>query len=230
MTKDTPSAATTCNPEGVPGRDATERPWSRLPELALAACAGASDLLALLTHEGTFASVVTGNVALVGAEAATGDFRGLVTPATAVTGFIVGVAIWHGLWRDRPQALVGMLATELALLIGYATVWLVTRGTPSVVGGAAMLMVIAVAMGGSKRRLDAHARLHDLPHRGAHRSGARPRCTSSGAAHERAAAARRLRCWSLSRHARVPPPALVGAAVAGAVVDGGPRRDSQSAA
>lgn len=148
MTKDTPSAATTCNPEGVPGRDATERPWSRLPELALAACAGASDLLALLTHEGTFASVVTGNVALVGAEAATGDFRGLVTPATAVTGFIVGVAIWHGLWRDRPQALVGMLATELALLIGYATVWLVTRGTPSVVGGAAMLMVIAVAMGG----------------------------------------------------------------------------------
>lgn len=148
MAKGDRGAVPTCEPEGVPVRDADERPWSRLPELTLAACAGASDLLAVLTHEGAFASVVTGKVALVGAEAVTGDERALLTPATAVTGFVIGVAVWHALWRSRAQALVGMLATELVLLVGYAAVWLATRGAPSVVGGTAMLMVIAIAMGG----------------------------------------------------------------------------------
>ena len=141
-------AARTCEPEGVRARVTAEQPRNRLPEIALAACAGASDLLAVLTHGGAFASVITGNLILVGAESVTGGGLDMLAPATAVGGFAIGVAIWSLLGRSRPQAVVGLLAAELVLLIGYAVGWLMTAGQPGTVTGAVMLAAVAGAMGG----------------------------------------------------------------------------------
>lgn len=128
-------------------RDAVQRPWSRLPEVVLAACAGASELLAVLTHGGAFAGIVTGNLVLVGAEGVTGEVLDMLAPATAVAGFVVGVAVWHALWRSRPRVVVDLLVAELVLLRGYATGWLVTAGRPGTAVGTVMLVVVAVAMG-----------------------------------------------------------------------------------
>lgn len=149
-------------------RNAVEWFWRRLPEIALAACAGASDLLAVLTHGGAFASVITGNLVLVGAELVAGVGLGMLAPATAVGGFAIGVTLWSLLGRSRPQTVVGLLVVELVLLVGYAVGWLVTSGRPDMVAGTVMLAVVAAAMGGSERRLAADACLHDLLHRGAH--------------------------------------------------------------
>lgn len=129
-------------------RNAVEWFWRRLPEIALAACAGASDLLAVLTHGGAFASVITGNLVLVGAELVAGVGLGMLAPATAVGGFAIGVTLWSLLGRSRPQTVVGLLVVELVLLVGYAVGWLVTSGRPDMVAGTVMLAVVAAAMGG----------------------------------------------------------------------------------
>ncbi len=129
-------------------RNAVEWFWRRLPEIALAACAGASDLLAVLTHGGAFASVITGNLVLVGAELVAEVGLGMLAPATAVGGFAIGVTLWSLLGRSRPQTVVGLLVVELVLLVGYAVGWLVTSGRPDMVAGTVMLAVVAAAMGG----------------------------------------------------------------------------------
>lgn len=131
----------------MPARDTSQPLRGRLPEVALAACAGASELLAVLTHGGAFAGIVTGNVVLVGAEGVTGEALDMLAPATAVGGFVIGVAVWHAVWRSRPQAVPSLLAAELVLLLGYAVAWLATTGQPSTLVGTAMLLVVATAMG-----------------------------------------------------------------------------------
>lgn len=122
--------------------------WRRyVTETGLAACAGATDLLAVVTHGGAFASVVTGNLVLVGYSVVRTDVSFLVRPATAVAGFAVGVAAWLLLWRTRPRALVTQLGAELALLVAVAAGWLLTDGRPVTAAGIALLAGAGAAMG-----------------------------------------------------------------------------------
>ncbi|MEV6348933.1 DUF1275 family protein [Actinoplanes sp. NPDC051851] len=75
--------------------------------IALAAGAGAVDLLALTVLGGAFASVVTGNLVTVGYMIGTGDGERLVAVAVAIGGYAAGVALWSLLGKERPAAVTG---------------------------------------------------------------------------------------------------------------------------
>src|SRR5690554_6132186 len=122
--------------------------WRRyVTETGLAACAGATDLLAVVTHGGAFASVVTGNLVLIGYSVVSADLSFLTRPATAVAGYTIGTAMWLLLWRSRPRALIAQLAAELVLLAVVAAGWLLTDGRPGPASGLAMLAGAGAAMG-----------------------------------------------------------------------------------
>ncbi|WP_433274415.1 DUF1275 family protein [Pseudonocardia xinjiangensis] len=124
------------------------RRWAGIVPAMLAACAGAVDLLALAGLGGAFAGVVTGNLVTAAYGVGTGNFR-LITPAgTAVAAFAVGVLAWARLWHARPQAVVGMLLAELALLVVVAVGWIVTGAHPEPLAALILLAVAALAMGG----------------------------------------------------------------------------------
>lgn len=128
-----------------PGERTGRRQWTA--EASLAACAGATDLLAVVTHGGAFASVVTGNLVLIGYSVVRADLSFLTRPATAVAGYALGAAAWLLAWRSRPRALIAQLAAELALLAIVAAGWLLTDGHPGTAAGIALLAGASAAMG-----------------------------------------------------------------------------------
>lgn len=123
------------------------RDGSRVAQAALAACTGATDLLAVATLGGVFASVVTGNLVTIGYDAGRGDLSALLVPVVAVAAYAIGVALCLWVWRGRPYAVVQQLVAELALLVGVAAGWLATGGQPGRTSGMALLAAAALAMG-----------------------------------------------------------------------------------
>lgn len=115
---------------------------------ALAACAGAVDLLAVTTLGGAFASIVTGNLVTLGYGLGTGDPHRAIAAVTATAGFGVGVAAWTWLGRFRPAAVLGPLAAQLVALVVVAAGLLATGSRPDPVAAGALLAVAAMAMGG----------------------------------------------------------------------------------
>ncbi|HET6258490.1 DUF1275 family protein [Pseudonocardia sp.] len=132
----------TAAPENVSMR------WAGAVPAALAACAGAVDLLALAGLGGAFAGVITGNLVTAGYGIGTGDVELIAPTSVAVAGFTLGVLAWARLWRGRPRALVGPLLAELVLLIVVAAGWAATRAHPGTAVSLALLALAAIAMGG----------------------------------------------------------------------------------
>ena len=115
--------------EGVDGR----RLATVATPIALAACAGAVDLLALAGLRGAFASVVTGNLVVVGLGLGS-SVDALVAPVVAILGFAAGVAAWQWTWRRCPTAIMGPLLAEFGLLLAFAGGWWGVRSHPPASG------------------------------------------------------------------------------------------------
>ncbi|MBX6767137.1 MAG: DUF1275 domain-containing protein, partial [Actinomadura rubrobrunea] len=119
-----------------------------LVTMGLAACAGAVDLLAFAGLGGAFAGIVTGNLVVAGAGIGPGALGKIGRPVEATVGFTVGLVAWSRLWRRRPEAILGPLAAEFAVLAFVAAGWLATGGRPGPVAAPLMLVLLATAMGG----------------------------------------------------------------------------------
>jgi uncharacterized membrane protein YoaK (UPF0700 family) len=132
----------TATPDAVSGR------WAGAIPAALAACAGAVDLLALAGLGGAFAGIITGNLVTAGYGIGTADFAKIAPTGTAVAAFALGVVAWTRLWRGRPRAVVGPLLAELALLIVVAAGWAAAGAHPGTAASLALLALAAIAMGG----------------------------------------------------------------------------------
>lgn len=122
--------------------------WAGLIPAALAACAGGVDLLALAGLGGAFASIVTGNLVSTGYGLGTANMALAAPAGISVVCFTVGVVASTQVWRHRPEAVIGLLLTELVLLAGLATGWILTGAHPGPVASFVLLGVASVAMGG----------------------------------------------------------------------------------
>jgi uncharacterized membrane protein YoaK (UPF0700 family) len=129
---------------GTPGL-----PWRlALTAAALAGCAGAIDLLAVLGLRGAFASVVTGNLVTAGGGIAAVNVTTMVPPLSAVAGYAAGVVVWLRVWRGRPGAIRGPLVLEGVFLAGVAAGWMIERGHLQKAPAVVLLVIAAMAMGG----------------------------------------------------------------------------------
>ncbi|MEU6038418.1 DUF1275 family protein [Actinomadura sp. NPDC047616] len=115
---------------------------------ALAACAGAVNLLAFAGLGGAFAGIVTGNLVIAGLGVGTADLGRIGAVTEAVAGFAAGLFAWSRLWRRRPDAVLGPLVAELAVLAALAAGWFAAAGRPGPVLGPFLLVLASMAMGG----------------------------------------------------------------------------------
>lgn len=121
----------------------------------LAVTSGALDALGFLALGGVFASVMTGNLVLLGLGAGTRD-GGLATHAlVAIGGFVLGVSVGARatrgdeapavpVWNRRLRTLV---AVELALVVVFAIGWELVRDRHSTPGQLVLIVLVATAMG-----------------------------------------------------------------------------------
>lgn len=110
----------------------------------LAACAGATDVLAVFGLGGAFAGNLTGNLVTAAYDLTTG--RPAWTPLAAIAGVIGGeVAGDHLLRRGGPT--VRPLLGELVLLTVGLAAWVATDGRPPPAAVPVLVAVLAVALG-----------------------------------------------------------------------------------
>lgn len=120
----------------------------------LAVTTGATDAAAFERLGHAFASVITGNLVLVGVGAARGDGLLALFSGCALIGYAVGVLAaaprrgetkQHG---DRwPKAARSALVADLALLASFALVWELVRPHPGTGMQLLLLLLAAAAMG-----------------------------------------------------------------------------------
>ncbi|MCV7227900.1 YoaK family protein [Mycolicibacterium komossense] len=125
--------------------------WPVAVAAALTFGTGALDVLTLTHLGGVFASVMTGNLALMGLGVARLDTGILIHTAIAVASYIVGVALGTrivGVDREVgalwPRRVTVTLAVQLAVLVGLAIGWVLTRAAPA---GNTQLALLAAAAG-----------------------------------------------------------------------------------
>lgn len=115
---------------------------------------GVLDVLVLARLGGVFASVMTGNLALMGLGLARADVATIVHTVVAVLSYVVGVAVGSALTGPRepdhpvwPRRVTAALAVQLALQCALAVGWALTGG--AAVGGVqmALLATAAASMG-----------------------------------------------------------------------------------
>ena len=123
----------------------------------LSLAAGGTDALCLLRLGGVFASVITGNLVLLGVSAA----RSLASPAVravvAVGAYVLGtfvgsrlVAPWRHAARSSGTPLAAArrcLVVETVLLLGLGAGWIATRQRPHGGSELALLALAGAAMG-----------------------------------------------------------------------------------
>jgi uncharacterized membrane protein YoaK (UPF0700 family) len=121
----------------------------------LAMTSGAFDAIGFLGLGGVFASVMTGNLVLLGLSA--GTRKGVLGAhaVVAISGFVLGAAVGARVVHDR-SATVGplwtrrlhaVLAVELFLVVAFSIGWEVARGHTSTPAQLALIGTAAVAMG-----------------------------------------------------------------------------------
>ncbi|GGG23812.1 DUF1275 family protein [Rhodococcoides trifolii] len=111
--------------------------------LLLSAASGGVDVLALTRLGGAFASVITGNVVVIGVSIGDANLRVLSYAGTAVIAYAIGVMIGHVVLRFRGAA----LGVEFALVLGLAGLWIATAAHPAGTLQYAALVLAALAMG-----------------------------------------------------------------------------------
>ena len=141
---------------GSPGRRTTAEADRHIGLVVLlAAASGGLDAVAVLGLGGVFASVMTGNLVLLGLGAGT-RHGGLAGHAgVALVAYAVGVAVGVRMagstgrpdpagWSVRPQRIVVL---ELVLVSAFAVGWELTTGRPSTGAQLALMVPAALAMG-----------------------------------------------------------------------------------
>ncbi|HET7386039.1 MAG TPA: YoaK family protein [Nocardioidaceae bacterium] len=127
-----------------------------VPTVLLTGATGAMDATAFLTLGNVFASVMTGNMVLLGVAAGTRDAELAVSAGLALAGYVVGTLAGTVVSRlagvldprpDRPRRdLLARLLLELALMVAFTVVWEVA-GPQGASSRWALLAVAACAMG-----------------------------------------------------------------------------------
>jgi uncharacterized membrane protein YoaK (UPF0700 family) len=119
--------------------------------LALAAAAGALDVLCVSRLGGSFASVITGNLVQAGRGVSGPELALLANSAVAVAGYALGVAAATLVLRGRPAGWFGaasvLAVVEVVLLAGVAAGWVGTGGAPDTVPAGVLLGLAGCAMG-----------------------------------------------------------------------------------
>ena len=119
----------------------------------LAVTTGATDATAFERLGHTFASVITGNLVLLGVGAAARDGRVALLSGVALAGYAVGVMIAAPRRgtpdddSDWPQGTTIALTGDLACLVVFAVGWEVTNGRPGQTTQTLLLALAALAMG-----------------------------------------------------------------------------------
>jgi len=123
--------------------------------LLLAVTSGALDALGFLGLGGVFASVMTGNLVLLGLGAGTRNGRLADHAAVAIAAYVLGVAVGARLAGSahpttglaRTERLHVVASVELILVVGFTVGWEVTRGIPSSAAQLVLIALAAAAMG-----------------------------------------------------------------------------------
>ena len=132
------------------------RAWVRSRDVLLvllAVTTGATDATAFERLGHTFASVITGNIVLLGVGASGGDGRLALLSGVALVGYAVGVLIaaprrgTPNQDSEWPPGTTIALAGDLACLVVFALGWEITDGRPGRTGQTLLLAVAAIAMG-----------------------------------------------------------------------------------
>jgi uncharacterized membrane protein YoaK (UPF0700 family) len=122
--------------------------------LALAAANGATDVASFIRLGGVFASVMTGNLVLLGlaVERESGSLSSHAV--TAIAGYIVGVTLGALICRGTrdgnelwPTCVTTTLAVELCVVVGFTIGWELANGRATGASQLVLLAVAAIAMG-----------------------------------------------------------------------------------
>jgi uncharacterized membrane protein YoaK (UPF0700 family) len=120
----------------------------------LAALSGVTDAIGLIALGGSFTSVMTGNMVLVGVAIGTGDASALGLTLAAIGGYVTGVFVGArvaGEYRSGdipwPRAVTRALLVELAAFAVFAAAWWSRGGAPPESWFGPLLAVNALALG-----------------------------------------------------------------------------------
>jgi uncharacterized membrane protein YoaK (UPF0700 family) len=127
------------------------RRWPVIVAAALTFGTGAIDVLTLMHLGGVFASVMTGNLALLGLGLARTDSSALTHTVVAVVSYVIGVAIGSRITGGRqldhpgwPPRVTLALGVQFIVLCALAFGWVVTDANP---GGGIQIALLAAAAG-----------------------------------------------------------------------------------
>lgn len=119
----------------------------------LAVTTGATDATAFERLGHTFASVITGNLVLLGVSVSRGDGGVALSSGVALAGYAVGVMVAAPRRKapdqdsEWPAGTTSALAGDLACLVVFAVGWELTDGRPGRTMQMLLLALAAVAMG-----------------------------------------------------------------------------------
>ena len=124
--------------------------WAVVVAAVLTFGTGALDVLVLARLGGVFASVMTGNLALMGLGLARADVATIVHTVIAFLGYVIGVAAGSALTGPRtpdhpvwPRRVTAVLTIQLALQCALAVGWALSGG--DAVGGVQMTLLATAA-------------------------------------------------------------------------------------
>jgi uncharacterized membrane protein YoaK (UPF0700 family) len=123
--------------------------------MLLAMTSGALDAIGFLGLGGVFASVMTGNLVLLGLGAGTRNGPLAAHAVVAICGYVIGVTAGVRVAGDRPPtgradwstAVNAVLTIEFGLVVGFAIGWEFARGKPTTPSQLALIGIAATAMG-----------------------------------------------------------------------------------
>jgi uncharacterized membrane protein YoaK (UPF0700 family) len=134
------------DPSTARGRDALV--------VVLTLTTGAVDAVTYLRLGKVFSSVITGNLALLGVSAGQHDATLALNGGLALAGYGTGVLLGMPLARTPergqppwPMRVTATLSAELALLVAFSALWLVSGAHRGTSDRLALLMIAAAAMG-----------------------------------------------------------------------------------
>jgi len=127
----------------------------RVAVLLLATTSGALDAIGFLGLGGVFASVMTGNLVLLGLSGGTRDGSLAARTAVAIGWYVVGVAVGTRVaraghpsgGRGWSRGLQWVVAVELVLVVSFTVGWEVARSTPGTPAQLVLIGMAATAMG-----------------------------------------------------------------------------------
>jgi uncharacterized membrane protein YoaK (UPF0700 family) len=117
--------------------------------------AGAVNAVSFIALGKVFSSVITGNMVLLGVAATTGNSAAAIHGGVAVAGYSAGVLVGApmaarggeehgGTW---PASVTATLTAEVVVLAAFCAGWEAAQGHPRGAAQAALLVVLAAAMG-----------------------------------------------------------------------------------